>query len=211
MQRTALLIKHGKTILVLALLALPAVLTAQDRIYKFVDDRGVVNYTNLPPPDRYTYQVLRFPCYASDESCRKISWDKVALNTQAFAPEIRSAARVNAVEESLIRAIIHAESAYQVDAVSPKGAQGLMQLMPETQQALKISDPFNPAANIAAGARYLSDLLKEFGGNVTLATAAYNAGAGAVEKYGGVPPFEETREYVRRVSILHRRYRQAGS
>jgi soluble lytic murein transglycosylase-like protein len=192
-------------------LALLAPLSSLAQIYKFVDENGVVNFTSLPPPAKYSYKILKIPCYASDASCRGVSWEKVALNTQAFGSEISAAARVNAVDESLIRAIIHAESAYQPDAVSPKGAQGLMQLMPETQRSLHVSDPFNPAANISGGARYLSRLLKEFKGNITLATAAYNAGAGAVQKYGGIPPFEETREYVRRVNILHRRYRQAGS
>jgi len=204
MQRTALLITCSSILLLLA------PVRAHAQIYKFVDENGVVNFTSLPPPSKYSYTVLKIPCYASDSSCRGVSWEKVALNTRDFEPEISAAARINSVDESLIRAIIHAESAYQTDAVSPKGAQGLMQLMPETQQLLEVSDPFNPAANIAGGARYLSGLLKQFKGNVTLATAAYNAGANAVQKYGGVPPFEETKEYVRRVNILHRRYRQAG-
>ena len=208
MNRMALLNRTRNILLALALL-LPQLGHAQ--VYKFVDDDGIVNYTNIAPPKNFAYQTLRFPCYAADPKCRNVSWEKVALNIQAFGSEIRSAARVNAVEESLIRAIIHAESAYQIDAVSPKGAQGLMQLMPNTQQVLDISDPFDPAVNIAGGARYLSTLLKEFDGDVTLAAAAYNAGPAAVQKYGGVPPFEETREYVRRVNILHRRYRQQGS
>ena len=208
MPRTALMIKCNSIVLGLLLLV---PLSVQAQIYKFVDENGVVNFTSMPPPSKYSYKILKIPCYASDASCRSVSWEKVALNTQGFGSEISTAARVNAVDESLIRAIIHAESAYQIDAVSPKGAQGLMQLMPETQDSLEVSDPFNPAANIAGGARYLSELLREFKGNITLATAAYNAGAGAVLKYGGVPPYEETREYVRRVNILHRRYRQAGS
>ena len=207
MPRIALLMHYTSLLTALALLAAQP-LHAQ--IYKFVDENGVVNYTNIPPAGQQDYTVLRFPCYASDPKCRGVSWEKVALNTRAFDSEIHRAAELNAVEESLIRAIIHAESAYQPDAVSPKGAQGLMQLMPATQRDLRIADPFNPAANIAGGTRHLSDLLKEFGGDVTLAAAAYNAGAGAVQKYGGVPPYAETREYVRRVNILHRRYRQAG-
>jgi soluble lytic murein transglycosylase-like protein len=183
----------------------------QAQIYKFVDEDGVVNYTNIPPGGNQDYTVLRFPCYAADPKCRNVSWEKVALNTSAFDSEIDRAAQQNAVEESLIRAVIHAESAYQADAVSPKGAEGLMQLMPGTQAMLDVSDPFNPAANIAGGARHLSDLLQEFDGDISLVAAAYNAGAGAVQKYGGIPPYEETREYVRRVNILHRRYQQAGS
>jgi soluble lytic murein transglycosylase-like protein len=207
MQRSALLMRYGISLLWLTgALASPA--AAQ--VYKYVDDNGIVNYTNIAPPTEYAYQTLRFPCYAADPKCRGVSWDKVMLNTQAFGPEIRSAAERTGLEESLIRAIIHAESAYQPHAVSPKGAQGLMQLMPEIQHLLRVSDPFDPAANIDGGARHLSDLLRAFDGDATLAAAAYNAGAGAVEKYGGVPPYEETREYVRRVNILYRRYQQAG-
>jgi soluble lytic murein transglycosylase-like protein len=183
--------------------------STQAQVYKFVDENGVVNYTNIAPPGNYKYQTLRFPCYAADPKCRGVKWDRVALNTSAYHAEISAAARLNSVEASLIRAIIHAESAYQPDAVSPKGAQGLMQLMPATQDLLQVPDAFDPAANIAGGTRYLADLLDEFDGNITLATAAYNAGPGAVEKYGGVPPYDETREYVRRVGILQKRYSEA--
>lgn len=186
-------------------------MTAQAQVYKFVDDKGIVNYTNIAPPTGQDFQVLRFPCYAADPKCRSVSWEKVVLNTQSFSTEIQQAALASGVDESLIRAIIHAESAYQSDAVSPKGAQGLMQLMPQTAKMLEVSDPFNPAKNIDGGARYLSDLLQQFDGDITLAAAAYNAGPGAVTKYGGVPPYEETREYVRRVNILNKRYSAAGS
>jgi soluble lytic murein transglycosylase-like protein len=138
-----------------------------------------------------------------------VAWEKVPLNIRSFAAVIRDASVSNAVDESLIRAIIHAESAYQVEAQSPKGAQGLMQLMPDTQAELDVGDPFDPAENIRGGARYLAQLLTEFDGDVELAAAAYNAGPSAVYRYGGVPPFEETREYVRRIRILQRRYAQA--
>ena len=195
-----------KLVLLWLLLIAPAALQAD--VYKWVDENGIVSFSNIEPPSNQDYKVLKFPCYASDPKCRSISWEKVPLNTRSFQREIKAAAELTAVEESLIRAIIHAESAYQVDAQSPKGAQGLMQLMPATQQELHVSDPFNPALNIDGGARYLSDLLLEFDGDITLAAAAYNAGSGAVRKYGGVPPYEETREYVRRVRILYRRYRQ---
>jgi soluble lytic murein transglycosylase-like protein len=207
MQRKALLMRNRAIVLALAW-AVSGPAGAQ--VYKFVDENGIVNYTNIAPPTDRTYQVLRFPCYASDPKCRGVSWDKIALNTRAFESEIRTAAERNGLDESLIRAVIHAESAYQPEAVSPKGAQGLMQLMPATQQLLDVTDPFDPAENIDGGARHLSDLLREFKGDRTLAAAAYNAGAGAVQKYGGVPPYDETREYVRRVDILYRRYREAG-
>lgn len=183
--------------------------SAAAQVYKWVDENGVVTFTNIAPPKNQDYQVLRFPCYAADPKCRSVSWEKVPLNTQAYDREIRSAATFNAVEESLIRAIIHAESAYQPDARSPKGAQGLMQLMPATAAELEVVNPFDPAQNIEGGARYLSQLLVEFKGNLDLAAAAYNAGPNAVYRHGGIPPYDETREYVRRVKILYKRYGQA--
>lgn len=195
--------------LVLAgLLAWAGVLSAD--VYKWVDKDGIVTFSNVAPPTDQDYQVLKFPCYAADPKCRSVRWEKVPLNRFAFKDEITAAAEYNAVEESLIRAIIHAESAYQPDAQSPKGAQGLMQLMPATAQELRVADPFDPALNIRGGTRYLSDLLLEFDGDIVKAAAAYNAGPGAVHKYGGVPPYEETREYVRRIQILYQRYRKAA-
>ena len=188
-------------------IALAAVAEAQ--VYKWVDEDGVVTYSNIAPPADRAFDVLRFPCYASDPKCRSVSWEKVPLNTRSFRDEIQAAAAYNAIEESLIRAIIHAESAYQPDAQSPKGAQGLMQLMPLTQAEVHVADPFDPAENIRGGSLYLSRLLEEFRGDVELAAAAYNAGAAAVHRYGGIPPFDETQEYVRRVKILQRRYDQA--
>jgi soluble lytic murein transglycosylase-like protein len=192
-----------------ASLALSIPLSVQAQVYKWVDENGIVTYSNIAPPKQQDFQVLRFPCYAADPKCRSVSWEKIPLNTQAFRTEIRSASQFNAVDESLIRAIIHAESAYQADALSPKGAQGLMQLMPETQVELDVSNPFDPEDNIQGGARYLSQLMAEFDGDLELAAAAYNAGSNAVYKYGGVPPYDETQEYVRRVKILYRRYGQA--
>jgi soluble lytic murein transglycosylase-like protein len=191
------------------LLTLCVPLSSWAEVYKYVDKDGIVNFTNIAPPTGVRYDTLKFPCYAADTRCRQVRWDKVPLNTSAYRDEIHVAAKFNSVDESLIRAIIHAESAYQADALSPKGAQGLMQLMPATARELQVADPFDPATNIDGGARYLSALLKEFKGNVGLAAAAYNAGEAAVRKYGGIPPFDETEEYVRRVRILYRRYQQA--
>ncbi len=190
----------------LFLFAVPHKVGAQ--VYKWIDENGIVTFSNIAPPKDQDFQVLRFPCYAADPKCRSVSWEKVPLNTQSFRDEIHSAAQFNAVDESLIRAIIHAESAYQSDAQSPKGAQGLMQLMPATQAELEVTNPFDPEDNIQGGTRYLSQLLAEFDGDLELAAAAYNAGPTAVYKYGGIPPYDETREYVRRVKILYRRYEQ---
>ena len=183
---------------------------AEAQVYKWVDEDGIVTYSNIAPPTDYTFDVLRFPCYASDPKCRSVSWEKVPLNVRSFRDEISAAAASNAIEESLIRAIIHAESAYQPDAQSPKGAQGLMQLMPATQRELEVADVYDPVDNIAGGTRYLAGLLAEFGNDIELASAAYNAGPGAVREHGGVPPYAETKEYVRRVKILYRRYRSGS-
>jgi soluble lytic murein transglycosylase-like protein len=200
-------VRHACVTAAVFCLLFPAMAFSQ--VYKWVDENGVVTFSNIAPPTDQEYKVLRFPCYAADPKCRSVRWEKVPLNTRSFSSEIRSAAAFNAVEESLIRAIIHAESAYQPDARSPKGAQGLMQLMPSTAADLQVGNPFDPAQNIEGGTRYLSQLLAEFKGNVELATAAYNAGPNAVYKYGGVPPYDETREYVRRVKILYERYGRA--
>ena len=187
-------------------LLIPAAGNAQ--VYKWVDENGIVTYSNIAPPTDQDFTVLKFPCYAADPKCRSVSWEKVPLNTRSYRTAIRTASQYNAVDESLIRAIIHAESAYQPDALSPKGAQGLMQLMPATQAELNVADPFDPDDNIHGGTRYLSQLLEEFDGNYELAAAAYNAGPQAVYKYGGIPPYDETLEYVRRIKILYRRYGQ---
>ena len=112
---------------------------------------------------------------------------------------INEAARKFGLKPGLIRALIRQESAGDPGAVSHKGAKGLMQLMDSTAAMLGVTDPFNPAQNIMGGARYLSQLLKRFGGDLVKAVASYNAGPGAVEKYNGIPPYPETRSYVRNV------------
>lgn len=193
----------------LALVSCP--LVAAGQIYKYTDADGIVHYTNVKPAGLRDVKTFNFPCYAADPKCRQLDWERVPLNTRAFSQEIKTAAERYAVDTSLIRAIIHAESAYQPDARSPKGAQGLMQLMPATQEELDVRDPYDPAGNIDGGTFYLARMLAAFDGNVELAAAAYNAGPQAIQSHGGVPPYSETREYVRRVKILYRRYRIAGA
>ncbi len=119
---------------------------------------------------------------------------------------IRRDAAAAHVSVALVKAVVHAESGFNPGAVSPKGASGLMQLMPSTARRYGVRNVFNPAQNVGAGVRYLKDLLVEFDGNHRLALAAYNAGASAVLRYRGVPPFNETQTYVRRVMHYRNRY-----
>ena len=125
------------------------------------------------------------------------------------AREFRDAAKARKLDDALLRAIAHAESGFDANAVSPKGAQGIMQLMPAVQREYGVIDPFSPKQSIEAGAALLRDLLRRYKGDVELAVAAYNAGVGTVTKYGGPPPYAETREYVAKVQTLHARYRAA--
>jgi soluble lytic murein transglycosylase-like protein len=200
--------KLGVLLLIGLILSLQSV---HAEMYKFTDKDGIVHYTNIRPSGQNNVKTFSFPCYASDITCNQLDWESIPLNRRAFADEIQAAADVYTVDDSLIRAIIHAESAYQPEALSPRGAQGLMQLMPATQKELQVVDVFDPLSNIEGGTLYLSRLLNEFDQNVELAAAAYNAGPGAVRQYGGIPPYKENQEYVRRVKILYRRYRSAES
>ena len=110
-----------------------------------------------------------------------------------------AAARRHSLDPDLVQAVVAVESGFRPDAVSPKGAQGLMQLMPYTARALGVKDSFDPAANLEGGTRYLRALIARYNGDVTRALAAYNAGEGAVARHGGVPPYPETMAYVRKV------------
>src|SRR3546814_263363 len=112
-------------------------------------------------------------------------------------------------EDAVVRAVIHAESAFNPNALSRVGAQGLMQLMPATAQRFGVGNPFDAGQNIQGGVKYLAWLLKRFNGDLTLAAAGYNAGEGAVDKYNGVPPYKETQRYVQRVGVLAERYRSS--
>jgi len=181
-------------------------------VYRVVQKNGSVLYTNVASLAKghdakmlFTYIV---ECYACNVHS-KIDWNTVPLQLAAYRDDIRSAARASGVNAALLRAIIHAESGFNARALSYKGAQGLMQLMPGTASDLGVGDAFDPAENIAGGARYLATLLRDYHGDVKLAAAAYNAGAGAVAKYRGVPPYAETRVYVKRVALLYERYRRA--
>ncbi|MCL4133624.1 UNVERIFIED_CONTAM: hypothetical protein GTU68_059274 [Idotea baltica] len=177
-------------------------------IYKYSESDDVIIFTNKKPKHINDFEVLKYDCYACNPDS-KIDWYRVKLNHTAYSNEVDLAAQQYQVDPALIRALMHAESAFNAKAVSQKGAQGLMQLMPATAASLGVQDAFEPAQNIAGGTQYLAALLGQFNGNTEWATAAYNAGPNAVKKYNGVPPYKETEVYVKRVSILQKRYQAA--
>lgn len=187
----------------------------QGQVYSYIKD-GVRHYSSRPPKGVAGATSLRTIKYSFMESCYAcgvlpgVDFGRVRLNTDAYRSEIAAAAARFGVEEAVVRAIIHAESAYNPRAVSRAGAQGLMQLMPATARRFGVSDSFDPVQNISGGVQYLGWLLKRFNGNLTLAAAGYNAGEGAVDKYNGVPPYAETQRYVQRVAQLADRYRTSS-
>ena len=182
------------------------------QVYAYIGKDGVRNYTSVRPRGmsggavrtiKYSYMETCYACGTKPG----VNFGTLRLNTAAYQAEIAAAAREHGVDEAIVRAIIHAESAYNPMALSRAGAQGLMQLMPPTARRFGVSDSFNPQQNIQGGVKYLAWLLKRFNGNLTLAAAGYTAGEGAVDKYKGVPPYSETRRYVERVGVLAERYR----
>jgi hypothetical protein len=182
-------------------------------VYRVVRKDGSVEYTNLRPGGEQGHAVtMLFSYIATCVACNlhsNIHWDSVALHLSEYADVIRLASQESGVDEALLRAIIHAESAFNPRAMSLKGAQGLMQLMPGTANDMGVRDAFDTAQNIRGGARYLGLLLRTFNGDERLAAAAYNAGPAAVQRYNGVPPYDETRVYVERVGTLRKRYGMA--
>lgn len=182
------------------------------QVYSYMKD-GVRHYTSSRPAQVANIGAVRTIQYSYIERCfacgvnSRVNFGSVRLNTQAYSTEIASAAREFGVEEAVVRAIIHAESAFNPTALSRAGAQGLMQLMPPTARRFGVSDSYDAGQNIRGGVQYLSWLLRRFNGNLTLAAAGYNAGEGAVDRHGGVPPYKETQYYVQRVAQLADRYR----
>ena len=180
---------------------------SSDTIYKYRRPDGTLSFTDQRPVHIRNYEVMRFDCYACRVSST-VNWHTTPLNRSAFENSITSAAARYNVDPSLVRAVIHAESAFRADARSSKGAMGLMQLMPGTGGDLGVADAYDSAQNIDGGVRYLAALLERYRGDTRLATAAYNAGPGAVNRYSGIPPYAETQAYVERVAILRDRYAQ---
>ncbi len=190
----------------------PATNTAQPasiKVFKYRDRSGATSFSDRAPIDRrYEVVHLNSNCYACSPTST-VDWHTTPLRLNAFREVIDRAARKYRVDPALVRAVIHAESAFKPGALSKRGAMGLMQLMPDTARDMGVTDSLSPEQNVQGGVRYLAWLLQKSSGNIRLATAAYNAGPGAVERYNGIPPYEETQTYVKRVAILHNRYRDA--
>ena len=170
--------------------------SARGPIYSYTDSDGVTHFTNIPRGDPRFQQVRladrRSPIRRAPQ---RRDYD---LLIHATALEYR-------VPPALVKAVIAAESAFDPEAVSHKGARGLMQLMPETAATLGVEDAFEPKQNVRGGVNYLRDMLDRYG-DVTRAVAAYNAGPAAVDRHGGIPPYRETRDYVERVLTYYRHY-----
>lgn len=177
---------------------------SKPKVYKYMVG-GTTSFSDIPP-SRGHYVVWTPSCFACDVGST-VDWQSTRLHLEEFSDVIESAAVKFAVDPALVRAVIHAESGFNPKARSPKGALGLMQLMPATARQLGVADSSVPANNIQGGVRYLAGLLVRFKGDTSLAAAAYNAGPEAVAKFAGIPPYAETKVYVQRVNILHRRYR----
>src|SRR5438309_4694375 len=187
-----------RALLASALLALPA--AARAPLHTWTDKEGVLHVEDVPPLPR-ARSAPRKSAPAAQVSIPAPKRGERWWERRSDAPpdEIDRAAALYNIPAELVRAVIWAESAGDAAAVSRAGAIGLMQLMPHTAGTMYVEDPVDPAQNIMGGTRYLRWLANQFNGDMLLTLAAYNAGPDAVKKYGGVPPFEETRAYVKRV------------
>lgn len=188
----------------------PAPKVLRGAVYRVERNSGVTEYTNVrPQKGRFALLFTYISTCVACDLHSTINFASTALNLEAYKDEVNLAANDYGVDVALLRAVIHAESAFNPMAVSSKGAQGLMQLMPGTASDLGVVDAFDAQQNIRGGAAYLAQMLREFDGDERLATAAYNAGPGAVQKYEDVPPYAETQVYVERVATLKDRYQKA--
>ena len=180
---------------------------ARADIYKYVDEDDIVHFTDAPTDKRF--KVFMRDLKKDKELRTKLKYAS-SVNPAEFEQLIKNCSEKYGVNSCLVKAVIHAESGYNPNAVSSKGASGLMQLMPGTARSLKVADRFNPKDNVEGGVKYLRFLLDTFRGDVSLAVAAYNAGLSKVAKYGGIPPYNETRTYVARVLSYMKSYQESG-
>jgi len=188
----------------IALLALPA--AARSPLHTWTDKDGVLHVEDVPPPRARAAARKTAEAQVTVPPSKRGErwWEK---RSDAPPDEIDRAAALYNVPAELVRAVIWAESAGDATAISRAGAIGLMQLMPRTAGDMYVEDPVDPAQNIMGGTRYIRWLANQFKGDMLLTLAAYNAGPEAVRKYGGVPPFDETRQYVRRVVAYYQQLR----
>jgi soluble lytic murein transglycosylase-like protein len=167
-------------------------------IYRYIDANGVMHFTNAPTSSSGDYKL-----FLRERTQPAPSW----FYNEKYDDLISEASKRHGVSFPLLKAIIKAESDFDPQAVSKKGAMGLMQIMPQNFKLLGLDDPFDPTQNINAGARYFKQLYDRFGGKLALSLAAYNAGPSAVDYYKTIPPYEETEEYVRRVLKYYYNYK----
>ena len=173
---------------------------AQCDIYRHVDEEGVIHLTNIPTNSNIKYDLILKE--------KRVLFKVKPSEINKYDHLIFRASRKYNVDAALVKAVIKAESNFNHQAVSPKGARGLMQLMPTTATSLQVQNSFHPENNIEGGVRYLRYLLNLFKGNLSLALAAYNAGEGAVVRHHyNIPPYRETQTYVRRVLHYFAQYR----
>lgn len=180
---------------VLLVLCVATVLPAEAQIYTWRDASGHLVLSNRPRGE-----AGRTSTYAVSGASATSQKPPRAAGPTRFDDLIRQHASRHGVSPELVKAVIKAESNFNPHAISPKGAMGLMQLMPATARSLGVADPFHPDENIRGGVSYLAGLLARYDHDVELALAAYNAGPGAVARYGAVPPYRETRDYVRKIT-----------
>jgi soluble lytic murein transglycosylase-like protein len=184
-----------------------AIVPAHADIYRYEDSEGIVHFTDAPTDKRFKVFMRDLK---KDKQLRTRLKFAASVNPAEYDQIIKTYADKYGVNESLIKAVIHAESGYNPKAVSSKGASGLMQLMPGTARSLKVSNSFDPKDNVEGGVKYLRFLLDTFRGDVSLAVAAYNAGLNKVARFGGIPPYAETRTYVNRVLSYMQSYQAAN-
>lgn len=175
-----------------------------ERVLQRVAELGALTGTTQPPASSASTAPASGAFAARLDAALASGQPEAAAAGVPYAEEIAAASSRHGLDPALVRAVIEQESGFDPRATSPAGAGGLMQLMPGTARGLGV-DPYDPAQAIEGGTRYLRAQLDRFGGDVSLALAAYNAGPGAVERFGGVPPYAETQRYVERVLELYRR------
>ncbi|ANA40221.1 lytic transglycosylase [Geobacter anodireducens] len=191
-------------VLAVAMICSAGIAPALADIYRYEDEDGVVHFTDAPTDKRF--KVFMRDIKRDKKLRTTFRLANCVRDPREFEPIIDQCALEYGVDRSLVKAVIHAESGYNPNALSPKGASGLMQLMPKTAKDLKVANSFDPKENIKGGVRYLRFLLDTFKGDVALALAAYNAGMSRVAQYGGVPPYQETRTYIDRVLSYQKSY-----